>query len=162
MHPHTTIFTIVTFLHDLFTALWIGGLVAFAFSFLPAVRTAIGKKPETKQLVALAQKRQSVIVYVSMVGLAITGFLLGKRNPDFRGLFSFETTYSALLSIKHVLMIVVVGLALYNSLVIHGERRRFKPQYKKNLSTAILYINIAGGIIILLLSSILAVSSAVP
>lgn len=162
MHPHTTVFAIVTFLHDLFTALWIGGLVAFTFSFLPATRTVIGKKPETIQLVALAQKRQSVIVYVSMVGLAVTGFLLGKRNPDFRGLFSFETTYSALLSIKHVLMIVVVGLALYNSLVIHGERRRFKPQHKRNLSTAILYINIAGGIIILLLSSILAVSSAVP
>lgn len=159
MHTHTPVLILMTFLHDLFTALWIGGLVAFGYSFLPSARMVIGRTKETRRLVAMAQKRQSILIYVSMAGLAITGLPLGKRNPAFDGLFSFATPYSSLLSTKHVLMILLVGLTLYNSLFIHGERHHIKPKIKIRLSTGILFANIVIGIVILLLSSVLSVTA---
>lgn len=162
MQPHTIMFIVVTFLHNLFTALWIGGIIAFGITFLPAVREVLGKSKDTRQLVSVAQQRQSTLIYISMAGLAFTGFMMGRRNPDFTGLFSFGTTYSTLLTIKHIVMLTMVGLTLYNSLILHGNRQRLLPENKKRLSTALVYVNLICGIIILLLSSILDVTAAPP
>ncbi len=162
MHPHTIMFTLVTFLHNLFTMVWIGGLIAFGITFLPTIRKVLGKSRETRDLVAEAQRRHSTLVYISMAGLAFTGFMMGRRNPDFSGLFSFATGYSAILSVKHIVMLTMVGLTLYNSLMLHGNRQRLLPESKKRLSTALVYANLICGVIILLLSSILAVNAPPP
>ena len=37
------VFALVTFLHDLFTAVWIGGLVTLALSVLPSARAVLGR-----------------------------------------------------------------------------------------------------------------------
>lgn len=162
MQPQVIMFAVITFLHNLFTTIWIGGLLAFGITFLPAVREVLGKSKDTRRLVAFAQQRQSTLIYISMAGLAFTGFMMGRRNPDFAGLFSFSTAYSTLLSIKHIIMIMMVGLTLYNSLMLHGNRQRLLPEDKKRLSTALVYVNVICGVIILLLSSILDVTAPPP
>nr|MBN1228384.1 hypothetical protein [Anaerolineae bacterium] len=155
MHPHTFVFALMTFLHDLFTVTWIGGLIAMGLVTLPAAKKVFGPGPQTKQFMHAVQKRQSVLVYVSMVGLALTGFLLSKRSPDFTGLFSFASTFSLLLSIKHILMLAMVATALYRSLSAkQGGAAREK------LNFALLVLNIGLGVVILLLTGLLVAYAA--
>jgi uncharacterized membrane protein len=116
--PRQIVFAIVTFLHDLFTVVWIGGLITLGATVLPAIRKTLGKGPQMKQLVDSIQKRLSVMVYVSIVGLILTGILLSNRSPAFEGLFHFGNTYSAVLTIKHILVLAMIGLTLYRSLIL--------------------------------------------
>jgi len=51
------------------------------------------------------QKRHRVWVYVSMIGLVLTGLLQANRSPAFDGLFSFGNTNSTVLAIKHILVV---------------------------------------------------------
>ena len=148
--PKTAVFAIVTFLHDLFTAVWIGGLITLGLTVLPAARQVLGKGPQMKELLAAIQKRLSVLVYVSIVGLILTGVLQAQRNPAFEGLFAFGNAYSTALSLKHIVVVVMVGVALFRSLVL-GRRERQTPSQER-LSMGLLLANLVLGILVLLLT----------
>ncbi len=157
MFSKTIIFGIVTFLHDLFTAIWIGGLFTLALSVFPAVRNNFGKSPQTQQLSESIQKRHSVWVYISLVGLIITGLLLSKQSPDFLGLFQFGDTYSMLLSSKHILVIFMIAASLYRSLAI-GKKEQLTPRQQKT-SFLLLISNLTAGLLVLLMSGFLTAIS---
>lgn len=160
MHTHQTVFTLVTFLHDLCTAIWIGGLITLVVGVLPAVRKMLGQDEKSQQLAAAIQKRQSSLVYFSIIGLAVTGFLLSKRSPDFDGLLSFTNSFAVALSIKHILMILMVAITLFRSLVLNKRVRWLKPAQQKNWRKVLLFGNLAAGIATLLLSSLLVALSS--
>lgn len=161
MSTQPLVFALVTFLHDLFTAVWIGGLIATGVAFLPAARQAFGQGPETKKLMDTVQRRQSLLVYVSIVGLAITGALQANRNPAYQGLFDFSTAYSAFLALKHVLVLVMVAIALYRSLVL-GRRQGPLTTSRERLSVRLLFLNIVLGIAVLLVSGVIVALGAGP
>jgi putative copper export protein len=159
--PKQTVFALVTFLHDLFTAVWIGGLITLGITVLPAAKQVLGMGPQTKKLMDTIQKRLSVLVYVSIVGLVLTGMLQARRSPAFQGLFSFGNTYSTVLTLKHILVVVMVGVALYRSLVLGRQSGPSTPSQEK-LSGVLLYLNILLGIAVLLLSGFSAAFGATP
>jgi len=145
------VFALVTFLHDLFTAVWVGGLITLGLTVLPSARKVLGMGPQTKQLMDAIQKRLSVLVYVSIVGLILTGMLQANRASEFQGLFSFDNNYSTVLSLKHVVVMAMVGIALYRSLVLGRWRGPATPAQEK-LSARLLFLNIVLGVGVLLLS----------
>jgi uncharacterized membrane protein len=153
--------TLVTFLHDLFTVVWIGGLIAIGISILPATRQALGQGPQMKQLMDQVQKRQGLLVYVSIVGLLITGVIQARQATSFQGLFRFSNAYSAALTIKHILVLAMIAIALYRSLVLGRKGEASTPAQEK-LSVRLLFINVALGIAILLASAYTAVLGAGP
>jgi len=153
MPNNTIFFALVTFLHDLFTAVWIGGLITLGLTVLPSAKQVLGKGPQTKKLLGTIQKRNSVLVYVSMIGLLLTGLLQANRSPAFQGLFSFVNVYATILSIKHILMIAMIAVTLYRSLALaHAST----PAQEK-LKATLLILNIVFGVSILLLSGFVAV-----
>ncbi|HFC09090.1 MAG TPA: hypothetical protein ENJ54_04420 [Chloroflexi bacterium] len=141
---------IISFLHDLFAVTWIGGMIAIGITFRPTVVQVLGQTPQTKKVLSTMQKRQSILAYISMVGLAITGALMAKHSPHFLGLFHFGNPYANTLATKHIFVIVMVIIALVRTLVL--SKGQATPQRAK-LSATLLYINIALGIGVLLLSS---------
>ena len=149
--PKTIVFAIVTFLHDLFTAVWVGGLITLGLTVLPSARQVFGKGPQTKKLLDAIQKRLSVLVYVSIVGLILTGVLQANRNPAFNGLFHFGNPYSTALSLKHIAVVVMVGIALFRSLVLGHRPAPLTPSQEK-LSVGLLLVNMILGIVVLLLT----------
>ncbi len=159
--PKQAVFAIVTFLHDLFTVIWVGGMITLGVVVMPSAVKVLGKGPQTKQLMDTIQKRLSELVYVSIVGLVLTGLLLSRRSPAFLGLFHFGNTYSAVLSIKHILVLAMMAIALYRSLALGPRKGPLTPSQEK-LKAALLFINIALGIALLLLSGICAAVSAKP
>lgn len=151
------IYAVVTFLHDLFTAVWIGGLITLIGVTLPAARSVLGKGPELKKLLNAVQTRLSGFVYISMAGLALTGMLLARRNPEFEGLLSTTNAFSAVLALKHVLVLLMIAVGLYRSLALVRKQTLTPPQEK--LSMVLLLVNLAAGILVLLVTGF---SVAVP
>ena len=159
--PKQIVFPIVVFLHDLFTAIWIGGLITLGVTVLPAAQKTLGMGPQAKKLLDTIQKRLSVLVYICIVGLALTGLLMANRSAAFQGLFSFANTYSALLSVKHILVIVMVVVALTRSLFL-GRQEGASAQKQQKLKAGLLYLNIVLGVVVLLLSGFCTAFSAGP
>ena len=159
MPTKTIVFALVTFLHDLFTAIWIGGLITLGLTVLPTVKKELGKGPQTKKLMNAIQKRQGAFIYVSMVGLVLTGLLQANRSPEFQGLFSFGNAYSTILTIKHILVVAMIAIALYRSLVLGRKSGASTPNQEK-LKAGLLMVNIVLGIAILLLSGFSAAPSS--
>ncbi len=180
MNPKIAPLAVILFLHDLFLTVWMGGMIVNALSFLPSTRAALGPSPQMKQVMATFKKKQSTWVYISMVGLLITGLLLSRRAPQFTGLFTFSTAYSTALSLKHILVLIVTAVALYRSLVLKsaptppqnpavptgnkviapphsgqgsGEQSSASPSGKEKLSVQLLYLNAMLAVLILLLSA---------
>ena len=111
-------FAIISFLHDLFTVIWMGGMMVTLFAYTPAVKEALGAGPQMKKVMGAFKKKQRIWVWVSMAGLVLTGILMSRRSPDFVQWFSFSNPYSIALSIKHIIVIVMIGIALYRSIVL--------------------------------------------
>jgi len=145
------VFAVITFLHDLFTAVWVGGLITLGITVLPSAKKVLGMGPQTKKLMDAIQKRLSVLVYVSIVGLVLTGFLQANRSPVFQGLFSFGNPYSTVLTLKHILVLAMIAVALYRSLVL-GRRSGPSTPSQEKLSAGLLFLNIVLGVAVLLLS----------
>lgn len=159
MPTKTIVFALVTFLHDLFTAVWIGGLITLGLTVMPTAKKILGKGPETKKLMNAIQKRHSVLIYVSLVGLVLTGLLQANRTSAYLGLFSFGNTYSAVLAVKHILVLAMVAIALYRSLAL----AKTSTPVQEKLKATLLILNIVFGVSILLLSGfVTALSSSIP
>jgi len=153
--PKPIVFAMVTFLHDLFTAVWVGGLITMGIVILPAARQTLGKGPHMKELMDTIQRRLSVLVYVSIVVLVLTGLLMSNRSPAFQGLFSLGNAYSMALTLKHILVLLMVAVALVRSLGL-GRRQGPQPPSREKLSAGLLFLNIALSILVLLLSGWIA------
>lgn len=149
---------LVTFLHDLFTAIWIGGLIVLGVTVLPAIRK---QKQQTKELSKSIQKRLNTIVLVSIIGLWITGMLLANRSTAFTGLFSTSNTYSLAMAFKHSLVIIMTVLAFARTWLVVRTKKVAEPSTEK-LGAIILFCNIILGIAVLLLSAYTATIASLP
>jgi putative copper export protein len=157
--PNPALPIAVVFLHNLFTTVWVGGLIALGTVVLPVTSKTLGRGTKTKELIDKIQDRLSVLVYVSMVGLLGTGMLLAKRVPQFEGLFSFANGYSTVLAIKHVLVIIMIVTALLRRFALKQRGEKLQPKHRK-FGVTLLYFNIAVGILVLLLSGMSVVLSS--
>lgn len=148
-------FTLITFLHNFFTAVWIGGMFTLALSVFPATKKSLGPGPQTKKLVKSIQEKHSLWVYISMAGLVLTGLLMSNRSSEFGRLFSFQNAFSSALTVKHILVIIMILIALYRSLVLGRGKGPSSPEQEK-LNARLLITNIVLGIAVLLVSGLTA------
>ncbi len=150
----TIIFGLITFAHDLFTAVWIGGMFTLALSVFPALKTSLDAGPETKQVTKAIQKRHSLWVYISMGGLILTGLLMSNRSDAFGGLFTFQNAYSTFLSLKHIFVLGMISITLYRSLVLGRGSGPSSPAQKKR-NAQLLLANLILGLCVLLFSGLM-------
>ena len=141
---------IVRFLHNLFTVAWFGGMFTLMLTVMPAIKKSELVK-EKKKLLFEIQKRLNPIAIVSIIGLVVTGILLGRSSKEFAGLFQFGTPYMTALSIKHVLVILMVIISFLRWRVVKGTCFVKLPPEK--FAAALLVINVLLGVIVLFLSS---------
>lgn len=153
------VFSLVTFLHDLFTVVWVGGLITLGIVVFPSARDVLGMGPQTKQLMNAIKNRLSVLIYISIVGLFLTGILKANGNPEFQGLFSFSNPYSTALTLKHILVLIMIAVALYRSLVLSRRSATSTPAQEKQ-SARLIMLNIILGVAVLLINGfVVALSS---
>ena len=106
---------------------------------------------QARSLLDAVQKRLTLFVYPSMVLLVASGLLLARHSPAFRGLFSFQNAYSAVLAAKHVLVLLMIAIGLFRSLVLV---RRGAAAGREPLKMSLLYANIVVALSVLVLSGL--------
>jgi len=153
--PKQVVFGIVRSLHDLFTALWIGGLLTTAISFMPVFKKVKKEIPGLVKFLADYQKRLATIALISVVGLWITGLLLSKQSPAYSGFMDFSTTTNRILSIKHILILYMIAIALYRRFVLGRKLKNFNESQQKTYGI-LLMVNSVLALIVLFLSGIAA------
>jgi uncharacterized membrane protein len=136
-----------------FTALWIGGLLTTAFTFMPVFKEAKEKIKGLGTLLVAYQKRLGTVALVSIIGLWITGLLLGKQSQAYSGFMSFTNTYNVLLSVKHLLIFVMIFVAIYRRFVLGKKIMSFDARQQK-LYGMLLMLNTLLGVVVLFLSGI--------
>lgn len=156
--PKYLVFGIIKSLHDIFTALWIGGLLTTALAFMPAIMHKRNKSNNYKTLVVQYQSHLRIITLVSIIGLWVTGLLLGKQNPAYSGFMTYSTTYETLISIKHLLIFTMIIGAIIRGYIVGPKFGQFKPIQKK-VYAGLLFFNALLGIVVLFISGI---STAIP
>jgi len=138
-------------LHGLFTTVWLGGMIALAAAVLPVLWNTKGLGKNQITLAEAIQKRLRILAYVSMIGLTLTGFLLGRSGPAKGILFGTGTPYQTVLTIKHFLVLIMIAISLTRQ---HLTRPRNVSAVTKRRSIWLLSINIAISAIVLYLSSL--------
>jgi putative copper export protein len=154
--PQPLIFGTIRALHDLFTALWIGGLLTTAIAFMPAIKGSSEKPGSLKTLLKAYHRQLRVVAVVSMIGLWITGLLLSRQSPASAGFLNFSNTYNVLLSVKHLLVFVMVGIGLYRGYILGRRIEQFNAKDQKAYAM-LLIINTMFGVTVVFLSGISAV-----
>ena len=150
------IFGTIRALHDLFTAFWIGGLLTTAIAFMPAIKGSSEKPGTLKTMLKAYHHHLRVVAIVSMVGLWITGLLLSRQSSAHAGFLNFSDTYNMLLSIKHLLIFVMVGIGLFRGFVLGQKIEHFNAKDQK-VYAVLLLINTILGVAVVFLSGISAV-----
>ncbi|TFG34872.1 hypothetical protein EU527_01480 [Candidatus Thorarchaeota archaeon] len=145
----------VKFLHDLFTAIWIGGLITMSFAVLPSLKSALKMTPEGKALSEAIMSRLSKLVLISIVGLFITGIMLTNTSPLFEGYLSISNQYSLMLTLKHILIGLMVLLSIARSRILKHVSFT-NPKQEAKISATLLFLNTIIGIIVLLLSGFIS------
>lgn len=112
-HSDTYFWAII---HDLFTFIWIGGMIAYLFTILITARSVFTKVGERKILMLAIRKNMAILALTSMVLLTTSGIFilpLGEIWPYF---FSNATRYSAIFYRKlvtSILLFIMAGIKIF-------------------------------------------------
>jgi len=153
------VYGLVKALHDLATVLWIGGLIQLSFVILPTFRSRLKENEDLRPLLMDVQRRISLLVGISIPILVITGILESFHSKEFLGFFSFGNTYSALLSVKHILVIAMICIAVSRKVLMkrcnqHSNAKTLRS--KERTSAIMVFINALLGIAVIILSGFCA------
>ncbi len=158
MPTKTIVFGLAIFLHDLFTAAWIGGLITLGLTVMPSLKNVLEKGPQMKKIMEVIQKRHSLFVHISIIGLVVTGLLQANHNTAYLGFFNFGNAYSAVLAVKHILVMMMVVITLYRSLAL----AKISTPKQEKLKAKLLMLNIGIGTLVLLASGLASAFSSLP
>jgi uncharacterized membrane protein len=142
-------------LHELFTAAWIGGMIGLGMAALPAVRATLGAGAPQQRLAYAIFRRLQWVAKVSIVGLLVTGYLIAKRSPEWLGLFSTANLYTTVVTIKHVVVLLMLAAVAARGTLMQriGPDRAPRPNEAAWLSR-LLWANILLGVVVLALSGL--------
>ena len=154
--PNILIPTIVRSFHNIFTSIWIGGMLALVLSVMPSIRKEIKDPGMQGKVMDQVLIRQSRWVYFGIIVLFASGVLMTRLSGQASGLFDFSNTYAIVLSIKHLLVILMTLIAVIRSTVFRKAASSMNKG-KKKASMALLMINTLIGLAVLVLSSVNAI-----
>lgn len=146
---------LIRFLHELFTVIWVGGLAFMTLTLVPSLSKVLGAGEKSQEMMKAVTRRHRVWTYLSMVGLVVTGLLLGRSSPSFAGFMRFDNFYSSLTAVKHLLIVVMVAIALFRSIKFAKKDGADSPGPKK-MNVILVTVNFALGVAVLLLSAFAA------
>ena len=95
---------ILSFLHLLATASWIGGMIFYVLVLTPSLGAI--DPPQRGKLLGALIKRYASFAWGAVIVLIITGIL--KTTALGVGQFLFTTTYGIFLGIKHIIILVMI------------------------------------------------------
>ena len=134
-------------LHALATVIFIGHFVLLSVIYIPVLE----KNPD--QLSEIS-KRSRWWLYASMIVFAVTGIYLMFVDPNYLGIGKFQNSWSMLMLVKHILLVVMFGMGgWFNALMRVGPLMSSNTGVAQAVARFRWYVNVmaACGILVLLL-----------
>lgn len=127
------ILAISLFFHILATVIWIGGILIITLLVIPEVNRILVDQPALYQVLLRLRKRFAPISNLALVALITTGLFQMTADPNYDGLMQFNNTWSQIMLIKHILIVVMalVGLFLQFSIAPALERTTLLLEHGK-------------------------------
>ncbi|OGP07342.1 MAG: hypothetical protein A2Z89_03610 [Deltaproteobacteria bacterium GWA2_43_19] len=150
---------LITFywLHLLATVVWIGGIIFILFIAIPSSKQVLGA--EAGKLMGEISKRFTPLANYSIFLLVITGIALAGFNKQFSGIRLFENNWTAVLSLKCIIVFGMVVIHFYRGLILIPRLGRTESASEKarlqRLSLNLVKWNFGLGMLVLLFSGIL-------
>ena len=133
--------------HTLATIILIGHYLLLGLGYLPALRRSMDDKSLAGTLAAIAASiRQPMLI--SLIVFAITGIYLMVGNDSYQGLGQFANAWSMLMLIKHIVVIVMIGLGFRLNAKISKAGKNWLNSF-----TSHLYATSVCGLLVLLLTA---------
>ncbi|MHA1224304.1 MAG: hypothetical protein ACTSSG_01495 [Candidatus Heimdallarchaeaceae archaeon] len=150
---------LINFLHEIFSIIWIGGILLLVLVIMPILKKQF-EPDEFELLNKKIKSRLRIFVYISIVILFITGILLSKQATSAIILFSFENTYSIILSIKHILYFLMVLIAVFRGSIL-DRIKGMNKKVKHKVGKILLLLNTIFAIVVVFLSVFTGVLSPI-
>lgn len=146
-------------MHLIATVIWIGGIIFILFIAIPSSKQALGA--ESGKLMGEISKRFTPLVNYSIILLIITGLVLTGFNKQFSGIGDFRNNWTVVLSLKHILVLGMVGIHFYRGLVLSPKIVKTESITEKTslqkLSLNLVKLNFYAGLLVLLLSGVTSI-----
>ena len=111
-------------LHLIATVIWIGGLVTLALIVQPIAQQLLDPAAKAHLLDA-AHRRFQPLANISLIVLLLTGMVQLVANKFYKGFLEFDNTWSVAILLKHVSVIVMIGIAVFMQFTIEPALRRY-------------------------------------
>ena len=121
------------FFHILATAIWIGGILLITALVVPEFNRLVTDQLALYQILMRIRKRFAQISNLALAVLIVTGLLQMTADPNYDGLLQFNSEWSQVLLIKHLLIVVMAtaGLILQFGIAPALERTSLLLQHGK-------------------------------
>lgn len=108
------VLAISLFFHILATVVWIGGILIITLLVLPEVNRILADQPALYQTLTRLRNRFKPLSNLALVTLIVTGLFQMTADPNYVGFLQFDNTWSQVMLIKHIVIVVLalVGLIL--------------------------------------------------
>lgn len=138
------ILSVSHFLHLLATVVWIGGIVIILAVILPGGRAALASPSARGGLMKEIAKRFSPMANISILVLIVTGVIIARRDPDFKGVLEFTNPWSVVMLLKHLLVASMITVHFYRGLVLNPRIGRLSSQAGDAQAASTLSSQVAG------------------
>jgi uncharacterized membrane protein len=117
------ILVIAFWLHMLATVVWIGYLATTSLWIIPTLQESLSAD-EFSKWIRKSNKRLSLISWISISILMVSGLIQMSANNNYDGLFLLTNNWAIALALKHVIFFGMIILAGYLSWKLHPELER--------------------------------------
>lgn len=153
--------SVVNWLHLLATVAWIGGMAYNLLVLLPVAGKTL-EPPLVGKLMDAVVERFRILVYISIVILIATGFVMQFLDKNYVG-FTLGDFWTLIIIIKHIftLAFIIIGIYLLEGLrpkILKLAPKGPSPDFARlqKLQLNLAFTNLIIGMIILLLTGIAA------
>ncbi len=109
--------SVLNWFHLTATVLWIGGVLLNIFVISPAARDSL-EPPMVGRFIGSYMKRFRILVYFCVGVLIVTGAIMTVFSPQFTGALNFNTAWTQIVLVKHILTIILIVIGVYMMEVI--------------------------------------------
>lgn len=110
-------------MHMAATVVWIGGLVFQGLFLLPAL-SGPTLRPHAPRILRAVRRRFDPLAWLSLAVLIGTGLVQMSASPRYTGLLSISNRWSAAIAGKHMLVLVMLALAVYQTWFVQPRLER--------------------------------------
>ena len=110
--------TIAAWLHSLATVFVLGYYALLAFVVVPILRRTLDA-PTLGRVIPAIERRALPLIVAAVIVFVVTGAYMLAADSQFQGLgHAFANTWSALIVVKHAVVVVLVGIGVYLDVLV--------------------------------------------